>query len=69
MPHRPKHARRRRRIRSFADLWRALEHSRGQVDGRTFEFIPAVDQLGPMLVIEELVSKSDNKKPGSEFQL
>jgi hypothetical protein len=69
MPHRPKRERKRVRIRSFADLWRALEHRRERVDGRLFELVPATKEGVPILIIEEIGSKSDNKEPGSEREL
>jgi hypothetical protein len=64
MPHRPKRERKRRRIRSFADLWRALEHRRERVDGRLFELVPATKEGSPVLIVEEIGSTSERSDSG-----
>lgn len=71
MPYHPKRESKRGRIRSFADLWRALENRRERVDGRSFGLVPATSEGEPILIIEEIGigSKSDNEKPTSEGEL
>jgi hypothetical protein len=69
MPYRPKNERKRGRIRSFADLWRALEHRREWVDGRLYQLRPAMNQGEPILIIDELRDESENKEtPGAGGQ-